>query len=590
MFPGKDKLQVRLPQTPAIPQQLLASVSAGLSEGAQRLSKHLHTHVLSQNPLQISAKLQLPSQPISQRTRDAGNRRNQVLLEEEGVTVAVQARHNVHKSVLSLGAAVLGKISRLGHKLKQHHAHAREEGELRRLARRERKRASSEHGDHNPLKFALPWQRKRKGKDHDGGIFRMGGGPQASAKALIRKGQQHERELDVRSAVRCYEEANKLVPNVANTLCLAAKAWSDACYLDEIQGPFREHLTMQDRHEVNKKAIEYARQAIVLAPHRALPHVAACISMGRLAVFSDAKTKVRLAKEAREFAVVAMQKEPQDDLAQHLMGRWHWEMAQLSGIARALVRIIFGTDLPTGTHAEALQHYRRATELNPTRMIHRVELGRALAKLGQKEAALQELEQAVTMEEEDINAHLQKIDAEILLKQLRQSRRRFGGLDQSSHQQKATVDATAATEADPPKPWHWPQLPNPFADTPPSQSESPSLGQSTAPAVNPMPASLTQRPSSNSQQTHPAAGAEQAALDSRAAQESGQPFWLLPPWKQQSSTGAPAGSPQKPMPSAAAIQDSSRAGSDQHRSGGWSLPRLRNPFEGWGQSVAPGGA
>ncbi len=30
--------------------------------------------------------------------------------------------------------------------------------------------------------------------------------------------------------------------------------------------------------------------------------------------------QVRLAKEAREFAVVAMQKEPQDDLAQHLMG------------------------------------------------------------------------------------------------------------------------------------------------------------------------------------------------------------------------------------------------------------------------------
>ncbi len=39
----------------------------------------------------------------------------------------------------------------------------------------------------------------------------------------------------------------------------------------------------------------------------------------------------------------------------------------------------------------------------------RVELGRALAKMGQKEAALQELEQAVTMEEEDINAHLQKV-------------------------------------------------------------------------------------------------------------------------------------------------------------------------------------
>jgi len=40
---------------------------------------------------------------------------------------------------------------------------------------------------------------------------------------------------------------------------------------------------------------------------------------------------------------------------------------------------------------------------------YRVELGRALAKLGQKEAAVKELEQAMTMEEEDINAHLQKV-------------------------------------------------------------------------------------------------------------------------------------------------------------------------------------
>lgn len=32
-------------------------------------------------------------------------------------------------------------------------------------------------------------------------------------------------------------------------------------------------------------------QAISLSPTKALPHVACCISMGRLAVFSDNKTK-----------------------------------------------------------------------------------------------------------------------------------------------------------------------------------------------------------------------------------------------------------------------------------------------------------
>ena len=90
MQSGTDKIYVRLPHKPATPQQLLASVSAGLSDGAQKLSRTLHTHVLSHNPLQLSANLQIPSQPISQRTLDASNRRNQVLVEEEGVTVAVQ--------------------------------------------------------------------------------------------------------------------------------------------------------------------------------------------------------------------------------------------------------------------------------------------------------------------------------------------------------------------------------------------------------------------------------------------------------------------------------------------------------------------
>ena len=44
-----------------------------------------------------------------------------------------------------------------------------------------------------------------------------------------------------------------------------------------------------------------------------------------------------------------------------------------------------------------------------------MELGRAYAKLGRKQEALQELEEAIRLPVEDINAHLQKIDADELL-------------------------------------------------------------------------------------------------------------------------------------------------------------------------------
>ena len=103
MQPGKGSHQQEGCHQPASPQQILASVSAGLSDKAQRLTQHLHTHILSRNPLQIPSTLQLPYQPISQRTLEASSRRNQVLVEEEGVTVTVQVGscHHSLRAVLS---------------------------------------------------------------------------------------------------------------------------------------------------------------------------------------------------------------------------------------------------------------------------------------------------------------------------------------------------------------------------------------------------------------------------------------------------------------------------------------------------------
>lgn len=47
---------------------------------------------------------------------------------------------------------------------------------------------------------------------------------------------------------------------------------------------------------------------------------------------------------------------------------------------------------PIGSHHDALESYQRAVALAPSRLIHRVELGRTLHRLGQKEEARLELE------------------------------------------------------------------------------------------------------------------------------------------------------------------------------------------------------
>jgi hypothetical protein len=63
-----------------------------------------------------------------------------------------------------------------------------------------------------------------------------------------------------------HQDANTLVPNVMDTLCLAAKAWSDVCYLDEISGHARESLSVQDKQAVNARAMQYAQQVLHKSP------------------------------------------------------------------------------------------------------------------------------------------------------------------------------------------------------------------------------------------------------------------------------------------------------------------------------------
>ena len=46
-------------------------------------------------------------------------------------------------------------------------------------------------------------------------------------------------------------------------------------------------------------------------------------------------------------------------------------MAQLNVVVRTLIRIAFGTALPSGNHADALESYKQATRLSPERLIHR---------------------------------------------------------------------------------------------------------------------------------------------------------------------------------------------------------------------------
>lgn len=245
--------------------------------------------------------------------------------------------------------------------------------------------------------FSFPWDQQRKmGVDSRES--------EALARTLIERGCAYERDLDVRAAVQCFEEAVRLSPCNLVTLCMAAKQWSDLTFYYDV-GSDRE------RQLVNLKALEYAERAISCHPKDAGGYLGACISKGRLALFCDNRTKVKLAKEAREAAATALQLGPDNDLAHHLMGRWHYEMSKLNVVVRTVVRIMYGTSLQPGTREDALEAYRQAAVLAPHRLVHHVEAGRVALELGYVSDAKNALETALQCDVEDINAWHTKMDA-----------------------------------------------------------------------------------------------------------------------------------------------------------------------------------
>jgi hypothetical protein len=150
------------------------------------------------------------------------------------------------------------------------------------------------------------------------------GVPPPSSRAvalLLAEGAARERALDLRGAISKYEAAIAAArPQLdARALGAASKAWSDASYLDELGV---EALSDEDKRALNARAIDRCREASLAAPQSGLPHVACCVSMGRMALWThDSRGKARLAAAAREQASLATAKSPESDLAHHLLGR-----------------------------------------------------------------------------------------------------------------------------------------------------------------------------------------------------------------------------------------------------------------------------
>ena len=197
--------------------------------------------------------------------------------------------------------------------------------------------------------------------------------------------------------------------------------WRAAIARSDVALPLREKRDRARRDSLLGRAQSDARRAVRMAPDNVNGLFALGMVLGNTALTKGIRDKVRMSNEIRSLALRAVAADSTHDGAQHLLGRWHYEVMRLSGFERFIARsILGGEEFGKASWSEAERHLERAVALDPQRIYHRLELARILAARKDRAAAAAELERIAALPDQVAADSTYRREARDLLNKLRE--------------------------------------------------------------------------------------------------------------------------------------------------------------------------
>lgn len=197
-------------------------------------------------------------------------------------------------------------------------------------------------------------------------------------------------------ALQLYEAALAVDSTHAGALWRAAQLEAELAEYDSVPG----RRVRRESH-----AAEHARAAVRAEPESIASRFALARVLGQLArTTSDPMTRALLGKETWGAARACLAIVPEHAGCLHVLGGWHATVAGLDEFSRRMAGTLVGTDVfEKATWAEAERNLLAAVKHEPTRIAHRLELGRAYAAQGKTAEARAQLEKAASGKASDPN-------------------------------------------------------------------------------------------------------------------------------------------------------------------------------------------
>ncbi|MGH7668090.1 MAG: hypothetical protein ACRENQ_01250 [Gemmatimonadaceae bacterium] len=246
-------------------------------------------------------------------------------------------------------------------------------------------------------------------------LLSIGGGAQAQTVAdAIALGDSAAAALDAPGALAHYQAAIQLDSVNAEALWKAARETVD---LGEAAG-FAHHNDVRD--SLYKIGEQYATRAVQANPKIAVTHFTLAKALGRAALSVGSRERVTYAKRVREQALEALKLDSLDDGAWHVMGVWNAEIMRLNTFTRFFAKTLLGGGvLGEASWNNAERDLEHAVALQPTRIVHHLDLGQVYADVGDKAKARAQYELALSLPATEYNDTNYKHEAEQALARLK---------------------------------------------------------------------------------------------------------------------------------------------------------------------------
>jgi tetratricopeptide (TPR) repeat protein len=237
------------------------------------------------------------------------------------------------------------------------------------------------------------------------GLVPMAGAQTAAD--LIKQGDEAYDQRQDAKALEAFVAAVQAEPGNYEALWKASRSLVDVGDLVDMKVAGAK----EQQKKFYKDSESYARKAVAANPNDTNGHFQLSAALGKHALLLGKKEQIAMSKEIKIEIEKAIELDASNDGAYHALSRWHRKMAEIGGAKRLFGSILYGS-IPKGTNAEAETYMKKAVELKPEYINHRLELGRTYVAMDKYPLAAQEFQKCLDLPDTTSKDAMYKAEAQ----------------------------------------------------------------------------------------------------------------------------------------------------------------------------------